>query len=357
MFLAVLALSSGVAAGSPTPVTGAGTGPVAAEHCAPVDAATVSGFFDQWNLALASLDADTVTARYWPDAVLLASASGAPRASATLIHDYFVQFLAQRPRGHIDSRSIQVGCNLAIDAGSYTFSMMGANGEVSETPALYTFVYQYRNGAWKILHHHFSMLAEPGAAPLTVVSPMLSAPHKPKTLHSPAATGTAAAAPPTAAANTPAAATSSPAAPGGPAPDNKDSRAEASPSAPAAPKPKARKLANVVVARETRPEDKESPRSSWSPMFLNQAGTPEVDDFYPKEAREQGAHGVIGLRVCSDPHGRLAGAPEVLKTSGNADLDAAAREWAKAARWIPATENGSAVEGCTRLSIKFGHTS
>ncbi len=284
----------------------------AAEMCAPLDAATVTGWFDQWNLALASLDVDKVAARYWPDAVLLANAGTTPRTSPKLIHDYFSQLLMQHPRARLESHHVQIGCNLAIDAGRYTFSLMNDAGSISDLPAIFTLVYQYRNGSWKILHHDSAALTD-GAAPAT--------PHP-----DPAALAAAAHA----------------------------VSGESHGPEPSAKKLKSRRMAKVDVARDGALTKSSSGRSSWSVMFLNQTGSPDVEDFYPKEARARGEHGVIALRVCADPHGALAGDPEILKTSGSADLDAAAASWARAAHWVPATENGSAVEGCTKVSVQFG---
>ena len=96
------------------------TAPTSAdEACAPIDTPAVTALFDGWNLALATLDPDAVTRRYWNDALLLPTVSNTPRTTPPMIRDYFVHFLEKHPRGRIDSRSIQLGCNLAIDAGTY----------------------------------------------------------------------------------------------------------------------------------------------------------------------------------------------------------------------------------------------
>ena len=96
----------------------------AAESCATLDAKSVAALFDDWNFALSSLDANQVVQRYWPNAVLLPTVSNTPRTNAAMIGDYFEHFLAKRPRGRIDTRTIQGGCNLAMDVGTYTFSLM-----------------------------------------------------------------------------------------------------------------------------------------------------------------------------------------------------------------------------------------
>jgi len=132
----------------------------AADACVTLEPRAVAALFDDWNFALSSLDASQVVQRYWPNAVLLPTVSNTPRTSPAMIDDYFEHFLAKRPRGRIDTRTVQVGCNLAMDMGTYTFSLMDDKGVTSEVAARYTFVYQYRDGGWKILHHHSSAMPE-----------------------------------------------------------------------------------------------------------------------------------------------------------------------------------------------------
>ncbi len=79
----------------------------AAESCATLDAKSVAALFDDWNFALSSLDANQVVQRYWPNAVLLPTVSNTPRTNAAMIGDYFEHFLAKRPRGRIDTRTIR----------------------------------------------------------------------------------------------------------------------------------------------------------------------------------------------------------------------------------------------------------
>jgi hypothetical protein len=81
----------------------------AAESCVTLDPKSVAALFDEWNFALSSLDASQVVQRYWPNAVLLPTVSNTPRTNAAMIGDYFRHFLAQRPRGRIDTRTIQTG--------------------------------------------------------------------------------------------------------------------------------------------------------------------------------------------------------------------------------------------------------
>jgi uncharacterized protein (TIGR02246 family) len=305
----------------------AGSPSMAAESCVTLEPKAVAALFDDWNFALSSLDASQVVQRYWPNAVLLPTASNTPRTSPAMLDDYFRHFLAARPRGRIDTRTIQGGCNLAMDMGTYTFSMMDDKGVTSEVAARYTFIYQYRDGAWKILHHHSSTMPEAaaGAAPAEAHAAV----EKPATPSKPTQVVQAAPAP-------------------APAPKS----TSAAPASPATPKaaaivaPKPAQTAKTVV--EAKPVIE-----ARTAMFANLASSPPPSKFYPPEAAKRKERGTVNLRVCADGEGTVAGPPEVLKSSGSKMLDEAAQSWARAAKWIPATLNNSRVEGCTQVDVAF----
>ena len=273
---------------------------LAADDCAQIDKAGVAALFDQWNLALATLDPDAVAQRYWNDAVLLPTVSNTPRNSPAMVRDYFVHFLEKHPRGRIDSRTIQLGCNLAIDMGTYTFSLMNDSGTPAEVAARYTYVYAWRNGDWRILHHHSSAMPElPSAQTASPASHGAGADH-------------------------------------GPAAASKAGRKEARDG----------KGGKPGVERDTTAQDS-------TKMFLNAESSPPIMDFYPLDARARREAGRVAMRVCADPDGRLVGEPKVLKSSGHDRLDSAARDWARAAKWVPATSNRRSVEGCTEVTAQF----
>lgn len=123
----------------------------------------VADLFRAWNLALASKDSAKVAALYWSNAVLLPTVSNIPRTDTALITEYFDHFLQKSPRGTIVRRVTQHYCGVSVDAGLYTFSVMDTAGNASTVAARYTFVYSYRDGAWKIQHHHSSAMPEPVA--------------------------------------------------------------------------------------------------------------------------------------------------------------------------------------------------
>ncbi|MFN4264032.1 MAG: SgcJ/EcaC family oxidoreductase [Thioalkalivibrionaceae bacterium] len=127
--------------------------------CAPATLALAEQLFARWNDALKSLDPDRVTACYAEDAVLLPTVSNIPRTNPQEIRDYFEHFLAKRPVGTIEQRNVKLGCNKLTDAGLYRFRL-DDHGKILEVPARYTFVYEHRDGDWRIVHHHSSMMPQ-----------------------------------------------------------------------------------------------------------------------------------------------------------------------------------------------------
>lgn len=126
------------------------------QMCAPITTAQVGALFDRWNAALQTLNPDTVAAEYHADGVLLPTVSNRVRANTADIRDYFVSFLQKRPVGTIDSQTVRIGCNSAISSGIYTFRF----GDGQQVQARYSYVYTYKDGAWKIASHHSSAMPE-----------------------------------------------------------------------------------------------------------------------------------------------------------------------------------------------------
>lgn len=132
-------------------------------QCASITQDEVKGLFDQWNAALATGNADTVTARYSDDAVLLPTVSNKPRVNHAEIKDYFEHFLQKHPQGTINNRTIKLGCNTATDMGVYTFTLKDGT-HTKQVQARYTFQYEFENNQWMIEHHHSSVMPEKVAA-------------------------------------------------------------------------------------------------------------------------------------------------------------------------------------------------
>jgi len=127
----------------------------AGEVCAPIQQREVEALFERWNQALASGQPETVTALYGEGALLLPTLSADSRTTPEAINAYFRQFLARSPQGEVTSRQILLGCNQAIDAGTYRFSLHNPDAVVE---ARYTFVYGFDGAEWRILHHHSSLV-------------------------------------------------------------------------------------------------------------------------------------------------------------------------------------------------------
>lgn len=127
--------------------------------CQPATKKLAEELFNAWNNALQTGDAKKVTALYAEDAVLLPTVSNLPRTTPNEIEDYFNHFLQKKPYGTIKQRNIKQGCNKLTDAGVYDFEVV-SGGKKEVVPARYTFVYEYRNEEWKIIHHHSSMMPE-----------------------------------------------------------------------------------------------------------------------------------------------------------------------------------------------------
>lgn len=127
-----------------------------APECVKVNKAQIEALFDKWNESVKTGNAKTVSENYLSDAVLLPTVSNKARLTDAEREDYFEHFLAKKPTGKIDSRTIRLGCNKAVDAGTYTFTF----ADKSTVSARYTFTYAWDGKAWKISTHHSSAMPE-----------------------------------------------------------------------------------------------------------------------------------------------------------------------------------------------------
>lgn len=141
---ALLTLASSTAFAAATP------------DCVKADNEQIEGLFDKWNASLQTGDAHKVADNYLSDAVLLPTISNHVRLSDQERIDYFQNFLKKKPVGKIDSRTIRLGCNKAIDTGTYTFTF----ADKSTVTARYTFTYAWNGKEWKISSHHSSAMPE-----------------------------------------------------------------------------------------------------------------------------------------------------------------------------------------------------
>ena len=127
------------------------------EVCKATTEQEVAALFDRWNQSLQTGDPRKVVANYAQKSILLATVSNTPRLDPAQKQDYFEHFLEDKPSGRIDSRTIELGCNSAVDAGLYTFTF-AKTGDVVK--ARYTYTYRWNGSEWLITSHHSSAMPE-----------------------------------------------------------------------------------------------------------------------------------------------------------------------------------------------------
>ena len=126
------------------------------EVCHATSEKQIASLFDRWNASLQTGEPKKVVANYAKKSVLLPTVSNKPRLSAAEKEDYFQHFLERKPVGSIDSRTIEIDCNSAIDVGLYTFKF----SDGAEVKARYTFTYKWNGKRWLISSHHSSAMPE-----------------------------------------------------------------------------------------------------------------------------------------------------------------------------------------------------
>lgn len=125
--------------------------------CVETNEEEIALLFDRWNGSLQTGDPHKVVANYATKSVLLPTVSNKVRMTPDEKEDYFHHFLLNKPVGHIDSRTIEIGCNTAFDTGLYTFTFEKTGAKVK---ARYTYTYKWEGGQWLISSHHSSMMPE-----------------------------------------------------------------------------------------------------------------------------------------------------------------------------------------------------
>jgi uncharacterized protein (TIGR02246 family) len=127
------------------------------EYCKATSEQEIASLFDRWNQSLQTGDPHKVVANYAERSILLPTVSNKPRLTPAEKEDYFQYFLQSRPSGKIDFRSIELGCNTAVDAGLYTFTFAQTGTKVS---GRFTYTYRWNGSAWLITSHHSSAMPE-----------------------------------------------------------------------------------------------------------------------------------------------------------------------------------------------------
>lgn len=107
-----------------------------------------------------------------------------------------------------------------------------------------------------------------------------------------------------------------------------------------------------VTDKPPPPAPPPPPRIAGTPAKMTRPANP--DDYYPPGSIRREEQGSPVIQACVGSNGRLLRDPVVTDTSGFPDLDAAAVKVAKATRYAPGTESGSAMnESCIKFKVKF----
>lgn len=117
----------------------------------------IASLFDRWNVSLQSGDPRQVVANYAERSILLPTLSDKPRFTRTEKEDYFHHFLENQPFGEIIVRQIQIGHDMAVDTGLYTFHFAKTGDRFR---ARYSFTYGWDGKQWLIISHHSSGMPE-----------------------------------------------------------------------------------------------------------------------------------------------------------------------------------------------------
>ncbi|MGZ8380800.1 MAG: DUF4440 domain-containing protein [Nitrospira sp.] len=124
------------------------------EVCVAASEQEIEALLDRWNESLQSGNAHRVMTHYAAKSVLLPLSSTKPRLTLDDKEDYFRHFLKDRPSVQIQSRTIELDCNTAIDEGLYTLTFQKTGGIVY---ARYSIVYKWNGLQWLITSDHSSI--------------------------------------------------------------------------------------------------------------------------------------------------------------------------------------------------------
>jgi TonB family protein len=89
---------------------------------------------------------------------------------------------------------------------------------------------------------------------------------------------------------------------------------------------------------------------TWAPTVGPKKRSP--DDFYPKGAHDDQIEGTVIVLAKVDTKG-CAVATGIVSSSGSEQLDHAAADFVQSLEFLPAWDNGTAIEGKYRTSVVF----
>jgi periplasmic protein TonB len=104
---------------------------------------------------------------------------------------------------------------------------------------------------------------------------------------------------------------------------------------------------HVAAAAPPRPANR-------SPARLDMKHLVDTDAYYPSASRRLGEEGTAQVKVCVNAGAKIVDGPTVEKTSGSQRLDDGAIAYAKALRFIPASDDGKAEDNsCVSFKVVF----
>ena len=114
----------------------------------------IVALFERWNRTLQSADARAVVANYARRSVLLADGRRLPYLSAGAKQRYFQRLLKRRPAATVDQRQLEIACDTAVDAGTYTLHFADGSTQMLG----YSLNYQRFGRQWLIVSHRSAVL-------------------------------------------------------------------------------------------------------------------------------------------------------------------------------------------------------
>lgn len=126
------------------------------------DMVEIEAAMEAWARAFEAENPGSVLDLYADDAVLWGTLSPVRRDTPEGIREYFkgaFSFTERRVTFH--DPLIRIYGDAAVNTGSYTFSWV-KDGAKQIIPARYSLTYVKREGQWRIIDHHSSMMPESG---------------------------------------------------------------------------------------------------------------------------------------------------------------------------------------------------
>lgn len=115
--------------------------------------------FTRWNDALRTLDPEAVAALYARDNSFLPTLSPDFKRGTDGAREYFVHFLEKHPVGTVVEEAVQpLGDDAYLHSGFYDFEVDDGKDGRAIAHARFTYLWVREEGAWKIAHHHSSLV-------------------------------------------------------------------------------------------------------------------------------------------------------------------------------------------------------